>query len=138
MNIANYDKAEVLAALYNRATPQGMSWLQSEEQDMTIHEAREVLATYADTGVRPYLDYLKGRVMKINMSHDEIDTRLYNRDNGKDAAEHVIEQLKPVPDPAYHPPRRKPGSDCAPCGGWGYNKDSGRRCQFCEGTGVTQ
>ncbi len=49
-------------------------------------------------------------------------------------------QPPPKPDPAdaYYPPRRKPGSGCAPCGGWGYNQDSGRRCQFCEGTAVTR
>lgn len=40
------------------------------------------------------LDYLAGRVMKISLKEDEVDTFLYNRDNGKDAAEKIIEALR--------------------------------------------
>ena len=39
-------------------------------------------------------DYLNGRVMKIDLSGDELDTRLYNRDNGVDSAENVIRALR--------------------------------------------
>lgn len=40
-----------------------------------------------------YFDYLNGRVLKINLSGDELDTYLYNRDNGPDAAENALEPL---------------------------------------------
>jgi hypothetical protein len=39
MNIANYDKAEVLAALYNNATVKVMGIFQAESGEMTKDEA---------------------------------------------------------------------------------------------------
>ena len=53
---------------------------------MTEAEAQELL----DSG-QTYFDYLKGRVMKIDLSGDsELDPRLYDRDNGAGAAERAI------------------------------------------------
>lgn len=41
------------------------------------------------------IDYLHGRVMKINLKSDtEFDPRLYNRDLGEGAAERVIQSLR--------------------------------------------
>ena len=37
---------------------------------------------------------------------------------------------------APYAPMPRPKRVCAPCGGWGYSKDTGKRCQFCGGTGV--
>lgn len=37
-----------------------------------------------------YFDYLEGRVMKVDLSKDELRTDLYNRDNGENAAENAI------------------------------------------------
>lgn len=89
MNIANYDKAEVLAALYNNAKVQGLGFLQAESGDMTKDEAAKILEESHDK----YFDYLKGRVMKISLAKDEVETWLYNRDNGNYAAERVIGAL---------------------------------------------
>jgi hypothetical protein len=79
------DKAEVLAKLYNAAKPQGMGFLHFDSNDMTIEEARKLL----DSG-RTHFDYLKGRVMKIDLGGDELDSRLYDRDNGQGAAAAAI------------------------------------------------
>ncbi|GAG30986.1 unnamed protein product, partial [marine sediment metagenome] len=38
-----------------------------------------------------YFDYLKGRVMKINLSSDELRTALYDRDNGEGAAAQALD-----------------------------------------------
>ena len=84
MNISEFDKATVLAALYNRAKPQGMGFLHYDPKPMSIEEARELLTQ------QTYFDYCKGRVMKVNLSGTELDTRLYNRDNGHEAAECAI------------------------------------------------
>ena len=43
MDISKLDKAEVLAALYNRAQPQGMGFLHYTPEDMTVEEAQVVL-----------------------------------------------------------------------------------------------
>lgn len=88
MNIARLDKAEVLAALYNGSKQQGLGFLDDHGRiKMTIEEAREELKR------NTYFDYLHGRVMKIDLSKDELDTWLYNRDNGSGAAERIIEEL---------------------------------------------
>ncbi|MDD4476620.1 MAG: hypothetical protein PHY40_00480 [Patescibacteria group bacterium] len=82
------NKAKVLAALYNNSKPQGMGFLHFDAQPMTEEEAQALL----DSG-QTYFDYLKGRVMKIDLSGDELETWLYNRDNGENAAETVLENL---------------------------------------------
>ena len=91
MKIEGLNKAEVLAALYNNAKVQGMGFLQADNKQMTTEEAKTIL----DESDDKYFDYLKGRVMKIRIAGDEIDTRLYNRDNGDGAAERVISKLQP-------------------------------------------
>jgi hypothetical protein len=88
MNIAKLDKAEVLAALYNGSKQQGLGFLDERgSTKMAVEEAREELKRTT------YFDYLHGRVMKIDLSKDELDTWLYNRDNGHDAAERIIKEL---------------------------------------------
>lgn len=109
-NVIGIDKALLLKVLYNRARAQGMGVLFAQSGDMDINEARRILKGrgyecripkpgqlddrdefHGDDEVVPlYFDYLKGRVMKIDIAPDEIDTRLYNRDNGRDAAEDAI------------------------------------------------
>lgn len=81
IDLKGKDKAEVLAKLYNASKPLGMGFLQADGDDMTTEQARELL----DAG-QTYFDYLKGRVMKIDLSGDELDPRLYDRDNGQGAA----------------------------------------------------
>ena len=88
MDISKLNKAEVLAALYNRAQTQGMGIYQYQKGDMTREQAQEML----DSG-KTYFDYVIGRVMKVDLSKDEMDTFLYNRDNGKDAAEKALQPL---------------------------------------------
>jgi hypothetical protein len=90
MNISGLDKAKVLAALYNRARQQGMGFLHARGSEaMTVEQAREKIANNKSM----YFDYLHGRVMKIDLSGDELDTELYNRDNGRGAAERIIAGL---------------------------------------------
>ena len=85
MDISRLDKATVLAALYNHARPLGLGFLDFDPEPMTVEQAREILATG-----QTYFDYVKGRVMKINLSEGVLDTQLYNRDNGLNAAENAI------------------------------------------------
>ena len=89
MDIKGLNKARVLAALYNASTPLGLGFMHYDPSPMTEEQAREIL----NEG-NFYFDYLRGRVMKINLEHDEVNTSGYNRDNGENAAETVIESLK--------------------------------------------
>lgn len=48
---------------------------------------------YLDKG-QTYFDYLQGRVMKIDVSEDEMDSFGYDRDNGQGAASKVVEAIR--------------------------------------------
>lgn len=103
MNIAGLDKAVVLASLYNRSFQQGMGVLDKNgRQEMNVEQARQYLDRSHD------FDYLNGRVMKIDLSSDEVDTRLYNRDNGEGAAEEIIEKIRASVPPEIKPSAPKP------------------------------
>ena len=56
---------------------------------MTADTARERFGECSE-----YFDYVDGRVMKVDLSGDELHTGLYNRDNGIGAAEAVIDTLR--------------------------------------------
>lgn len=77
-----------MAALFNASRQQGMGFLDSRgDRDMSIERAAEILIITED------FDYLDGRVMKISLDRDEVETRLYDRDNGQGAAERAIAHL---------------------------------------------
>jgi len=88
ISTAGIDKGKLLAALYNASKPQGMGFMHYNPEPMTAEEARALLAD------NTYFDYLKGRVMKVRIEGDELNPRLYDRDNGQGAAAYVIEQLR--------------------------------------------
>jgi hypothetical protein len=88
INIEGLKKAEVLKVLYNNSKPLGLGILQFENTDMTTEEAEELLED------QTYFDYLKGRVMKIDLKSDvEFEEWLYDRDNGQGAAQRAIDSL---------------------------------------------
>ncbi len=89
IDIKDLNKAEVLAALYNNTKAPGMGWLSYEDGDMTSEEAQELLDSQGT-----YFDYLKGRVMKVNLSEDFFLGHAYDRDNGEGAAERAILPLR--------------------------------------------
>ena len=89
MNISHLSKAKVLAALYNNSKAQGMGISHYSPKKMTEQEAQVLL----DSGIT-YFGYLQGRVMKIDLSDDELNTYLYNRDNSPNAAEDALSSLK--------------------------------------------
>lgn len=88
VSIHGLSRAQVLAALYNHSHQQGTGFMISRGKDpITVEEAKELLAD-GDT----YFDYLYGRVMKVSIpaelsTYGTLDERLYDRDNGKGAAE---------------------------------------------------
>ena len=90
MNIKGLKTAEVLATLYNASKVQGMGFFQADGKVMTTEDAEAILKEKeGDT----YFDYLKGKVMKIDVGKEELNTRLYNRDNGEGAAERALSKL---------------------------------------------
>ena len=89
LDIKGLDKAEVLKALYDSSHVQGMGFLQAvPEGTVTVDLCRKLLKQST------YFDYLYGRVLKVDLSGDEFDERLYERDNGRDSAARAIAFLK--------------------------------------------
>jgi len=88
IDISGMDKAEVLASLYNNSKPLGLGNLHFVPDNMTREEAQKLLQGHT------YFDYLRGRVMKVNLKGDSFEERLYDRDNGPGAARQAIERLK--------------------------------------------
>lgn len=87
MDISDLDKVKLVKALYNRAQVQGMGIYHQRPGSLSDSQATNALR-------QGYIDYLNGRVMKVDLSGDSLDTYLYNRDNGPQAAEKVIQQLR--------------------------------------------
>ncbi len=88
VSIKGLDKAVVFAALYNRAKAQGMGFTQYDPEPMAAEQAQENIGEFG------YFDYVLGRVMKIDLSGDEVSTGGYNRDNGQGAVEEIIAELR--------------------------------------------
>ena len=100
IDISGLDKAEVLAALHGASKAQGMGFLH-DRGSLSVEECREIIGDAGTSGTetffaddRLYFDYLRGRVMKVDISGDEIDPRLYDRDLGDGAAERAIAALR--------------------------------------------
>ena len=89
IDISKFSKASVLAALYNASHPQGMGFMHFDPADMEESEAQRLF----DDSKDKYFDYVKGRILKVDLSGEELDPRLYDRDNGNGAAWAVISRL---------------------------------------------
>ena len=91
ISIKGMNKAEVLKALYDHSHVQGMGFMQAVPEGYVTVEHCQMLL---DTTGYPYFDYLYGRVLKVDLSKDEFDERLYDRDCGVGAAAHAIKSVK--------------------------------------------
>jgi len=87
IDLTKHDKGEVLAALYNNSKAQGLGILQADSTPMTKEAAWDLLDQST------YFDYLYGRVMKVDLSGDELNPALYDRDLGAGAAERAISTI---------------------------------------------
>ncbi len=87
-------KPAALAALYNSSRPLGMGFLHAKSADMTEAEASELLSE------TQRFDYLHGRVMKCDFSSDELNLRLYDRDNGQGAGYEALKSILTKKEPA--------------------------------------
>lgn len=88
MDISKISKPKVLAALFNAAKPLGLGFIHYDPNHvMNEVEAAGLLQN------QTYFDYHEGRLMKVDLSSDELRTSMYNRDNGENAAEDAIGQI---------------------------------------------
>jgi len=90
MDITGINKAEILQALYNGSKVIGMGIFQATDREVTKEIAQNLLNERPSKS----FDYLYGKVMKIDLSSDNLDTFLYNRDIGEGAAERIINAIR--------------------------------------------
>lgn len=89
VDIKGLDKARVLKALYDHSHVQGSGFLQAVPDGVvTVEYCAGLLAKHS------YFDYLNGRVLKVDLSGDEFDERLYDRDCGKGAAQRAVDSIR--------------------------------------------
>ena len=89
INVTGISKPALLAALFNASRQQGLGHLDARG----TNQMSEADAAKAIEAQGMHFDYLFGRVMKISIDGDELEPRLYDRDNGEGAAERAIAPL---------------------------------------------
>ena len=99
IDITGLNRAQLLAALYNKAQAQGMGYLHLDKYIMTDEEAHKLIDYQKAEFGHLYFDYVKGRSMKINLGGDTLDPRFYDRDNGQGAVAAIVEQLRKPSNP---------------------------------------
>jgi hypothetical protein len=86
VDISGIDKAVLLAALYNNSKPVGLGFSHPKAgKSMSYEEAKELLSSGQDN-----FDYVNGRVMKISLKSNELETSSYDRDNGDGKALAIV------------------------------------------------
>ena len=89
VDIKGLDKARVLKALYDHSHVQGLGFMHAaEEGTVTVESCAKLLEKYTQ------FDYLHGRVLKVDLSGDEFDERLYDRDCGAGAAQRAVDSIR--------------------------------------------
>ena len=102
LNIKGLDKAEVLYSLWHNSHAQGISFLglPQTKEGFTLDRAKELIKErgYDPEGEnRPYclyFDYVDGHVIKCNITGDEFNEELYERDCGEGSALKAIEYVE--------------------------------------------
>ena len=87
INIKGLDKAQLLVELYNHSHQQGMGMLQPA-RNLTVEDAKKLLEQTTS------FDYLYGKVMKVDLSGDEFEEWLYDRDNGQGMAKKIVDDMR--------------------------------------------
>jgi hypothetical protein len=99
VSIRGLDKARVLMALYENAKVQGMEIIHYRPGPLPYEEAVKIVGSGVELSYQPpvggcqYVDYLRGRVMMVDLSGDEFNPRLYDRDNGEGLAQAVVDEI---------------------------------------------
>lgn len=92
IKISHLNKAQVLAALYNASKPLGLG--QFDPTPMSPQKAQAIIDELTAQARPLCFEYIRGRVMHVDLSGEEFDPRLYDRDNGQGAALKAVQALE--------------------------------------------
>lgn len=88
VSIKGLKKEVVLKALYDGSHLQGLGFL-SAISSFSIEDAEKCIKENPEM----HFDYLYGRVLKVDLSEDYFDPRLYDRDCGEGRAQKQIDKI---------------------------------------------
>lgn len=89
ISIKGLNKAKVLKALYDHSHEQGYGFFSRvPEGTVTVKHCEDLLKETQS------FDYLYGRVMKVDLSSDEFEEWLYDRDCGAGAAQRAVDSIR--------------------------------------------
>lgn len=94
IQIGNLSKASILASLYNASSPIGVGFVGSINGPVTMDDvsARDYIN---QRGGNLKFDYVYGRPIKVDLTGDSFDPRLYDRRNGGvGIARRIVEKLR--------------------------------------------
>jgi hypothetical protein len=88
IDIRGIDKVKLVKKLYERAKCPGAMALFAYKPGHTLSDEQAEEMAQA-----PYLDYVYGRVMKTSVAGDWMRVDLYDRDNGRGAAQACVDAV---------------------------------------------
>lgn len=92
IQLGELEKASVLAALYNAAKPSIKELSSYDSTPMTYQEARAI------SFQQDRFDYIKGRIVLVIFVNSTFNSKLYDKNNGNNAAGKIIESLQKTGD----------------------------------------
>lgn len=90
INIKGLSKSQVLHALWHASKARRISFIGLLGESFTLEDAQKEV----DDQPCLYFDYVAGHIIKCDLSKDEFDERLFDKDNGDGAAAKAIENLR--------------------------------------------
>ncbi len=87
VNIAGLDKVQLLHALWTRSKP-------AAYYDFSMANPPSFNVVLANDGVKRYIDYFQGRCIKTDLSKNEANPRMFDRDFGQGAFAQVVADLR--------------------------------------------
>lgn len=91
VNIKGLDKTKVLMALWKHSHTR-LSFL--AERPLLSVKAESMINDLKKRNQKLCFDYVNGRVIKCDITGDEFDPRLYDRDCGEGAAQRAIDSIR--------------------------------------------
>ena len=86
VNISMLDKKKVFKVLYESAVPMDLGFMTEFEEPLSSEEIDE----FFSNSQNGYFEYVQGRLLKVDLSVDILDTTNFNATHGENAAEKAI------------------------------------------------
>lgn len=88
VDITGINKVELLRALWNNSTPAAyFTFTNTKPPEWNNERASTAIGS-------GFIDYFQGRIIKADLSKDQVNPSLYDRDNGRGAFSEIVEFIR--------------------------------------------